>query len=139
MNSNRRISKEMIRATVVAATLVATITYVGVNHSKTVTEMPADAGATAGVVTVLNRTTPYTTTISETTAGVVSVLNAPSAVTDSTVIASIEDSSVEAVADPEAAEWENRLMADVDQYLSVREDASTDAAVVGKLRKGDMA
>lgn len=39
----------------------------------------------------------------------------------------------------EEAEWENRLMADVNEFLYVRADASADAEVVGKLYKGDVA
>ncbi|MCR5641212.1 MAG: SH3 domain-containing protein [Lachnospiraceae bacterium] len=37
------------------------------------------------------------------------------------------------------AEWANKLMTTVDDYMNVRESASSDAAVVGKLRKGDLA
>ncbi|MCR5546477.1 MAG: cell wall hydrolase, partial [Lachnospiraceae bacterium] len=36
-------------------------------------------------------------------------------------------------------EWSNRLMANVDDYLSIRSDASAEAEVVGKLYKGDVA
>lgn len=40
---------------------------------------------------------------------------------------------------PEELEWQNALMADVDQSLNVRAEESTESAVVGKLYKGDKA
>lgn len=35
--------------------------------------------------------------------------------------------------------WQNRLMADVNDYLYVRASADADAEIVGKLYKGDVA
>ncbi len=40
---------------------------------------------------------------------------------------------------PEEQEWQNALMADVDQTLNVRAEGSTEAAIVGRLHKGDKA
>ena len=37
------------------------------------------------------------------------------------------------------AEWADKLMTSVDDYMNVRESASADSALVGKLRKGDLA
>ena len=139
MNSNRRISKEMVRATVVAAGLVSAIAFTAANPSKPVVTVSADAGATAGIVTVLNRTTDSVALASNPTAGAVSMLSASTVASTTTVVATTEEAEVSAVADFEDAEWANRLMANVDQYLSVRAEASTDAAVVGKMRKGDVA
>ena len=67
------------------------------------------------------------------------MLSASTVSVDTTVVATTEETTVSTVADAEDAEWANRLMANVDQYLSVRAEASTEAAVVGKLRKGDVA
>jgi uncharacterized protein YgiM (DUF1202 family) len=39
----------------------------------------------------------------------------------------------------ELAEWQNYLMADVNEALNVRAEADEDAELVGKLRKGDLA
>lgn len=39
----------------------------------------------------------------------------------------------------EDAEWQNRLMADVNEYLYVRASGDADAEIVGKLYKGDVA
>ena len=51
---------------------------------------------------------------------------------------SAEESSI-SEENSEEAEWENRLMADVNEFLYVRADASADAEIVGKLYKGDVA
>ena len=40
---------------------------------------------------------------------------------------------------PEEKEWENKLMADVDEFLYVRAKADPDSDIVGKMRKGDRA
>lgn len=39
----------------------------------------------------------------------------------------------------EEQEWQNRLMADVDDFLYIRESGDENAAIVGKLYKGDVA
>ena len=36
-------------------------------------------------------------------------------------------------------EWQNRLMANVEESLNVRTEASEESALAGKLRKGDVA
>ncbi len=74
------------------------------------------------------------------TAGVISSLHdiTANAFTDVT----IEENEVAEVstaveeADPE---WANKLTANVDEYLSIRDGASTENALVGKLRRGDVA
>ena len=134
MNSNRRISKEMIRATVVAAALVTTVSYVAVSQPRV--DVSFEEGATAGIVSELNRTSE--SYAGEATAGVVAIMDSSIAL-DGTDVATAEETEVSAVAGAEDEEWANRLMANVDQYLFVRAEASTDAAVVGKLRKGDVA
>lgn len=42
-------------------------------------------------------------------------------------------------AQKEKQEWESRLLADVDEFLYIRESDSPDAQIVGKLYKGDVA
>lgn len=49
-----------------------------------------------------------------------------------------EQTDANAMTDEEA-EWENRLMADVNEFLYVRADADANAQIVGKLYKGDVA
>lgn len=38
-----------------------------------------------------------------------------------------------------AKSWKNKLMADVDDYLNIRESSNEESKIVGKLRKGDVA
>ena len=49
----------------------------------------------------------------------------------------IEDT--ENIQNTENAEWQNRLMADVDEFLYVRASGDEDAEIIGKLYKGDVA
>lgn len=49
----------------------------------------------------------------------------------------IEDT--EKIQNTENAEWQNRLMADVDEFLYVRASGDADAEIIGKLYKGDVA
>ncbi len=39
----------------------------------------------------------------------------------------------------EEKEWNNKLMADVDEFLYVRKSADADSEIVGKMYKGDRA
>lgn len=75
------------------------------------------------------------------TAGIVSTVNAMEV--EAFASADVKASDVTIVAANEAdstnSEWSNKLMANVSDYLSVRESASTDAAVVGKMYQGDVA
>ena len=55
--------------------------------------------------------------------------------------ASIEKKEVEVVKASEEEpqdEWQNRLMANVEESLNVRTEASEESALAGKLRKGDV-
>lgn len=62
---------------------------------------------------------------------------------DDTQTASIEKTDVEVVTAPQMSEeeaaWQNRLMANVEESLNVRTEPNEAAALVGKLRKGDVA
>ena len=56
--------------------------------------------------------------------------------------ASIEKKEVEVVKASEEEpqdEWQNRLMANVEESLNVRTETSEESALAGKLRKGDVA
>ena len=57
---------------------------------------------------------------------------------DVTVVASTTD-QVDPDLDDEYDEWADKVMADVDDYLSIRSEASADSEVIGKLRSGDVA
>ena len=58
---------------------------------------------------------------------------------DETAVQNSAEESTSSEENSEEAEWENRLMADVNEFLYVRADASADAEIVGKLYKGDVA
>lgn len=58
---------------------------------------------------------------------------------DETAVQNSAEESTISEENSEEAEWENRLMADVNEFLYVRADASADAEIVGKLYKGDVA
>jgi uncharacterized protein YgiM (DUF1202 family) len=57
---------------------------------------------------------------------------------DSQLVTAAEDETEEALP-AELAEWQNYLMADVNEALNVRAEADEEAELVGKLRKGDLA
>ena len=120
MNSNKRLSRVVV-ASVVAATLISTLGCAGTS-SETEQVLAAETNATAGIVSTLSSASSE--------AFEVSTLTATTTETEVTVVAEKETTS---------SEWANRLMANVDDYLSIRSEASSDAEIVGKLYKGDVA
>jgi len=61
-----------------------------------------------------------------------------------TVVVTAAEETIEAVPEgpiltEEELLWQNRLMADVDDKMNVRAEASTESDIVGRLRKGDVA
>ena len=81
------------------------------------------------------------------TAGIISVVADLEIEADQTVALNTTSSDVTIVAattdevetDDEYDEWADVVMADVDEYLYIRAEASQDSDVVGKLRAGDVA
>lgn len=104
--------KRTIQSTAVALTLV-TMTC-GVVVSTPRTEIPA--GRTAGIIHTLH-----------------------SMETSALANVEIERSDITVVAAAEVSLWDTRLMANVEEFLYVRDSASEEGAVVGKLYKGDVA
>lgn len=90
---------------------------------------------TAGVVVPLNQVeTSALTDIGAVTANV--------AYTQTTLVAAAEDEEAvltEAPVSEEELAWQNRLMADVQEFLYVRAAGDENAEIVGKLYKGDVA
>ena len=122
MNSNKRLSKKIVVASVVAASLIGSLAVAAPSQASE-TVVAAESGTTAGIITVLSSTQSE-------------------AFANATSIATEVETEVTVVAESENAvdsEWENRLMANVDDYLSIRSDASAEAEIVGKLHKGDVA
>lgn len=61
---------------------------------------------------------------------------------DVVLVAAAQDETEETAAEelsPEEQEWQTNLMANVDDFLNVREAADGEAAIAGKLYKGDVA
>ena len=136
MNSNRKMSKRVISSSLVAASLIATLGYTGVQ---------ANAGASVAAAQDVTVAGEYAT------AGVSTTLTALATDAFETAEVSVDRSGLSVVASDlsvetnqtretqDDSEWEDRLMADVDDYLTIRESASADSAVVGKLYKGAVA
>lgn len=129
MNSNRNLKKKLIQASALCA--CAAMLGSGAAVFNTADESPktvsvtSSASATAGIVTEMSDLQ------------VDSLTNAVLSVDGSDVmVVSADASSTESVV---SDEWANRLMANVDEFLYVRDSASEEGAVVGKLRRGDVA
>lgn len=73
------------------------------------------------------------------TAGIVDTVNGMEA--NAYANANVQEAKVTVVAKSkvEHPDWENRLMANVDEFLYVRSVANAESDIVGKLRKGDVA
>ncbi len=126
MVQNRRLMSSLVQTTAVVVALGAMVTTAVINPVSepvsvavvtTSEEVTAQAGRTAGIVTVLSADT-----------------------TEAIATAIVETSEVTAVAASATEDaWANKLMATVNDYLYVREAADSESAVSGKLRKGDLA
>ena len=105
-----------------------------VSQQAAVTETNGTTGRTAGVVLSLNELEEQALvgvqTVDYTQLQPVVVTAAEEA------IASIPDGPI---LTEEERLWQNRLMADVNDKMNVRAEASADAEIVGRLRKGDVA
>jgi spore germination cell wall hydrolase CwlJ-like protein len=115
-------------------------------------EKYAVGNGTAGVVASLDETWNQTLTSIETEADIekteislvaLSEMETQAGETDNaetTVqVAQEEGAEPDEAADDEAAGWENRLMAVVDEYLNIRASGDENAQIVGKLYKGAVA
>jgi spore germination cell wall hydrolase CwlJ-like protein len=102
------------------AVVLATGVIVGAIVIDETKPVKAEAGVTAGVTTVIGKTKDIKHTASL------------SANTENSVSEQDEQTSVD-------SEWANRLMTTSDDYMNVRANADANAALAGKLRKGDVA
>lgn len=130
----------------------------GVEHSQTILVASADEGAQAAEDT---DATEEVSVVQNETASIEESTQADSEedglAQDAKEIENIQETAEENTADTantedvqnsedtententEDAEWQNRLMADVNEYLYVRASGDADAEIVGKLYKGDVA
>lgn len=134
----RAIESVSIASMLVAMTVIAgTADIVKVEATTIPTEIETDLAThgTAGVVVPLEQVMAAALDdIGAVTADVEQV--------QTTIVAVAENEAVEpvleAVSEEELA-WQNRLMADVNEYLNVRAAGDENAEIVGKLYKGDVA
>lgn len=137
--------KKVIRcATVAALALALTITAVTGNTTGVATEerpeTELEKNGIAGVAVVLNE---YENEAADVLRENVSVEKEEIDVVAASIEEDVEEATIEVVAEetltPEEEEWQDKLMADVDDYLCVRAKADKDSEVVGKMYKGDRA
>lgn len=137
--------KKVIRcATVAALALALTITAVTGNTTGVATEerpeTELEKNGIAGVAVVLNE---YENEAADVLRENVSVEKEEIDVVAASIEEDAEEATTEVVAEetltPEEEEWQDKLMADVDDYLCVRAKADKDSEVVGKMYKGDRA
>lgn len=137
--------KKVIRcATVAALALALTITAVTGNTTGVATEerpeTELEKNGIAGVAVVLNE---YENEAADVLRENVSVEKEEVDVVAASIEEDAEEATTEVVAEetltPEEEEWQDKLMADVDDYLCVRAKADKDSEVVGKMYKGDRA
>ena len=125
-----------------------------VKRNRNLRRRTANAGAALLMAVVIVTGAAGQTTFADelnvgTTAGVVSNLHAitASALTEisvsedevAVVATGAEEEAAEEVVDEETEKWNKTLTPDVDEYLSVRTDATTEAELVGKLYRGSVA
>jgi uncharacterized protein YgiM (DUF1202 family) len=113
-------NKRFTQGTVVALSFMALTTVAASNHAVNAGATAVTTARTAGIVSTLNTM--------ESSAFVSSGVETASV----TVVAKAEDTS-------RNPEWENRLMAQVDEFLYVRAAADADSDIVGKMYQGDVA
>lgn len=99
-----------------------------------VTEADNVKGRTAGVVLSLNQLEEQT----------LAELQSVEYEQMQTVVVTAAEEAIRSIPDgpiltEEEMLWQNRLMADVEDKMNVRAEASTDSEIVGRLRKGDVA
>ena len=137
--------KKVIRcATVAALALALTITAVTGNTTGVAREerpeTELEKNGIAGVAVVLNE---YENEAADVLRENVSVEKEEIDVVAASIEEDAEEATIEVVAEetltPEEEEWQDKLMADVDDYLCVRAKADKDSEVVGKMYKGDRA
>ena len=128
MNANRALKKRVISSTAVALSVAALA--VAANAAVPATATTATETAyeptgyvTAGIVTELSDIQADATAKAELTVDEAKI---------SVVAASLKENE-------KATKWADRLVADVDDFIYIRETADEDGEIVGKLRRGDVA
>lgn len=159
MKFNKKVVESVMVAGIALALTIAAVTGNGVKAADQVAETQMDKNGMAGVAVAMNA---YELEAADMLDSMVSVEKSDSNIVAASVedVADVSDTSVESVTsedvetEPEVTvedymddkelsdeekEWNNKLMADVDEFLYVRKSADADSEIVGKMYKGDRA
>ena len=124
----------MVVLGIIAESANTTVASAAVEQREVTTETDYTAGGTAGVVRSLN----------ELEAQALEGLQLASIAQLQVAVVTASEDEIEAIADipeltAEELAWQNLAMADVKEQMNVRAEASAEAEIVGRLRKGDVA
>lgn len=159
MKFNKKVIESVMVAGLALALTITAVTGNGVKAADQVAETQMDKNGMAGVAVAMNA---YELEAADMLDSMVSVEKSDSNIVAAAVedAADVTDTSVESAAsedvetEPEITvedskedkklsdeekEWNNKLMADVDEFLYVRKSADADSEIVGKMYKGDRA
>lgn len=153
MKANKKVIDSIAVASLAIALSITAVTTNGVNTLGTndTGDTRLEPNGIAGVTSTVNEYDPETADLLDQFVSVekeqVNLVSSPvDTVTEdepsevNTKTNTIEDTKEEkASVSPEEKEWENKLMADVDEFLYVRAKADESSNIVGKMRKGDRA
>lgn len=119
---------------IIAESANTTVASAAVEQREVTTETDYTTGGTAGVVRSLN----------ELEAQALEGLQLASIAQLQVAVVTASEDEIEAIADipeltAEELAWQNLAMADVKEQMNVRAEASAEAEIVGRLRKGDVA
>lgn len=159
MKFNKKLIESVMVAGLALALTITAVTGNGVKATDQVAETQMDKNGMAGVAVAMNA---YELEAADMLDSMVSVEKSDSNIVAAAVedAADVSDTSVESATsedvetEPEVTvedskedkelsdeekEWNNKLMADVDEFLYVRKSADADSEIVGKMYKGDRA
>lgn len=159
MKFNKKVIESVMVAGLALALTITAVTGNGVKATDQVAETQMDKNGMAGVAVAVNA---YELEAADMLDSMVSVEKSDSNIVAAAVedAADVSDTSVESATsedvetEPEVTEedskedkelsdeekeWNNKLMADVDEFLYVRKSADADSEIVGKMYKGDRA
>ena len=124
----------MVVLGIIAESANTTVASAAVEQREVTTETDYTTGGTAGVVRSLN----------ELEAQALEGLQLASIAQLQVAVVTASEDEIEAIADipeltAEELAWQNLAMADVKEQMNVRAEASEEAEIVGRLRKGDVA
>lgn len=155
MKFNKKVIESVMVAGLALALTITAVTGNGVKATDQVAETQMDKNGMAGVAVAMNA---YELEAADMLDSMVSVeksdsniVAAAADVSDTSVESAtsedvetepevtVEDSKEDKELSDEEKEWNNKLMADVDEFLYVRKSADADSEIVGKMYKGDRA